>query len=63
MIILIDLNSKQGYYSKTLAGLNQFTGRSAKTLNRWLKSPEIALKQGYIITLGIQGLSKQGGKR
>jgi len=63
MILLFDMDKNIGYYSKTLAGLKDITGRSTQTMRNWLKKPENSLKQGFLIVEGIKKLSKQGGKR
>lgn len=63
MILLFDMKNKKGYYSNTFAGLTSVTGKSPKTLYRWLEEPDKSLKQGFMIVEGIRKTSNQGGKR
>ena len=63
MILLFDMNNNTGYYSKTLAGLTDLTGKTTQTLRNWLKQPEKGLKHGFMIVEGVKKISNQGGKR
>ena len=63
MFVLIDINNRLAYHSKTLAGLTDITRRTTVTMRTWLNCPQTAINKGFWLLRSEQRLSKQGGKR
>ena len=62
MYIVIEIETKQAYYSKCITPLCKVLGKDRHTIANWFNKPEIALKRGYIVAVGKQLKSNKQGR-
>jgi hypothetical protein len=62
MYVITVIQTNKSYYSRCLGSLSYIAGVSRQTLYTWLKSPDKAVKKGFILAIGEHVKSKRIGR-